>query len=88
MMAVCLALPRLFIALAVSYWSLLMQTIETLKAVDDKQIAELIGMSVHWVRKDRKTKRILPFFRIGDSVRYDVETVRKVFLSRMEGGKS
>lgn len=65
-----------------------MQTIQTLppRAVDDKQIAELIGMSVHWVRKDRKTKRILPFFRIGDSVRYDVETVRKVFLSRMEGG--
>lgn len=54
---------------------------------DDKQIAEIIRMSLPWVRKDRSTKRILPFFRVGRAVRYDVPTVRKAFLSRMEGGK-
>ena len=55
-------------------------------AVADKEIAKVIGMSLAWVRKDRATKRILPFFRIGESVRYDVATVRNVMLSRMEGG--
>lgn len=54
--------------------------------VDDKTIAELIGMSLHWVRKDRITKRLLPFFRVGGSVRYDVPTVRKALLARSEGG--
>jgi hypothetical protein len=54
--------------------------------VDDKSIASLIGMSLPWVRKDRRTKRILPFFRVGRAIRYDVPTVRKTFLSRMEGG--
>jgi hypothetical protein len=54
--------------------------------VDDKKIAEVIGMSVPWVRKDRATKRIIPFFRLGDCVRYDVQTVLKAFHARMEGG--
>ena len=55
-------------------------------AVADKEIAALIGMSVAWVRKDRATRRILPFLRIGHAVRYDVAAVRSVLLTRMEGG--
>ena len=54
--------------------------------VNDKQIAAVVGMSVAWVRKDRSTKRLIPFFRIGDCIRYDVSTVRAAFMSRMEGG--
>jgi len=54
--------------------------------VDDKAIAEVIGMSLPWVRKDRRTKRILPFFRLGGRVRYDVPTVRAALLARSEGG--
>jgi hypothetical protein len=54
--------------------------------VDDKTIAEQIGMSLAWVRKDRLTNRLLPFFRIGGRIRYDVPTVRKVLLARTEGG--
>jgi hypothetical protein len=57
-------------------------------AVDDKKIAVLIGMSLGWVRKDRATKRTIPFFRVGDCVRYDVATVRAVMNSRTEGGNS
>lgn len=56
-------------------------------ALNDKEVAKALGMSLAWVRKDRITKRILPFYRIGDCIRYDVDTVRKVMLSRMEGGK-
>jgi hypothetical protein len=54
--------------------------------VNDKTLAELIGMSLPWVRKDRRTKRLLPFFRLGGSIRYDVPTVRKALLARSEGG--
>jgi hypothetical protein len=54
--------------------------------VDDKTIAELIGMSLPWVRKDRRTRRILPFFRLGKRIRYDLPTVRKALLARSEGG--
>lgn len=56
-------------------------------ALTDKQIAKALNVSVAWVRKDRITKRILPFFKLGDSVRYDLATVRKSYASRMEGGK-
>ncbi|MBC7620588.1 MAG: hypothetical protein H7293_16660 [Candidatus Saccharibacteria bacterium] len=56
-------------------------------ALNDKEVAKALGMSLAWVRKDRITKRILPFYRIGGCIRYDVDTVRKVMLSRMEGGK-
>jgi hypothetical protein len=63
-----------------------MQDHEIPLIVDDKKIAEILGMSLPWVRKDRATKRLVPFFRVGDCIRYDVPTVRKAFLSRMEGG--
>jgi hypothetical protein len=55
--------------------------------VDDKTIAELIGLSLAWVRKDRRTARLLPFFRLGGRVRYDVPTVRSALLARSEGGQ-
>lgn len=54
-------------------------------AVDDKAIAAALGMSVAWVRKDRTTNRTVPFFRLGTSVRYNLATVQKAMLSRMEG---
>jgi hypothetical protein len=43
-------------------------------------------MSVHWVRKDRRTKRLLPFFKLGGSVRYDLERVRQSLRCMEEGG--
>jgi hypothetical protein len=63
-----------------------METKDLPLIVDDKQIAEIIHMSLEWVRKDRLTKRLLPFFRVGRAIRYDVPTVRKAFIARMEGG--
>ncbi len=55
-------------------------------ALTDKEVAQAFGMSVAWVRKDRITKRILPFYRIGDSVRYDLDTVHAWLTKSMEGG--
>lgn len=57
-------------------------------ALTEKQTAAQLNVSVFWLRKDRRTKRTIPFYRIGDRVRYDLETVRQSLLARTEGGKS
>lgn len=62
-----------------------METITT-GIVNDVTLAKLLSLSVAYVRKDRLTARILPFFAIGRSIRYDVATVREAMLARMEGG--
>lgn len=54
--------------------------------VDERKIAEIVGMSLPWVRKDRRGARLLPFFRLGSAVRYDVPTVLKAMRARSEGG--
>ena len=55
-------------------------------AVDEKSLSEAIGMSLAWVRKDRRTNRILPFYRLGKSIRYDLNRVRAALAIREEGG--
>lgn len=55
-------------------------------AVDEKTLAEAIGMSVAWLRKDRSGARILPFFRLGASVRYNIDRVREALDKQAEGG--
>ncbi len=55
-------------------------------AITEHQVAACIGMSVHWLRKDRRTKRLLPFYKLGDSVRYDLERVRQALQRTEEGG--
>jgi hypothetical protein len=55
-------------------------------AVDEKQCAEAIRMSVHFLRKDRMGKRIIPFYRIGDCIRYDLGRVREALIAAEEGG--
>lgn len=55
-------------------------------AVDEHQVAAAIGMSLAWVRKDRRTARTIPFFKLGTAVRYDLERVREALRAREEGG--
>ena len=81
-----IAARLLYFRQVASFESLAVENSKTPFITDDKGIAQELKMSLAWVRKDRATKRLVPFFRIGDCVRYDVETVRKAFLSRMEGG--
>ncbi len=56
-------------------------------AVDEHTLAAAIGMSVHFVRKDRRGKKIIPFIRIGGSIRYDIERVRKALAALEVGGE-
>ena len=54
--------------------------------LDEHQLAATLGMSVHWVRKDRRTKRLLPFYKIGDCVRYNSQRVFEALAAVEEGG--
>ena len=61
-------------------------TAGTRLAVDEKTLAEVIGMSVAWLRKDRSGARIVPFYRLGTSVRYSIDRVREALDKQAEGG--
>lgn len=46
------------------------------KVINEKQVAEIVGFSVPWVRKQRYEGGSIPYFKVGRSVRYrraDVE---------------
>ncbi|WP_130434115.1 hypothetical protein [Rivibacter subsaxonicus] len=57
-------------------------------AVNERACAQAIGMSVPWLRKDRRTKRLIPFFRIGTAVRYNIDRVREALATMEEGGQA
>lgn len=56
-------------------------------AVTEHEAAALLNMSVHFLRKDRRTKRRIPFYRIGDCIRYDMARVRQALAEFEEGGE-
>lgn len=55
-------------------------------AVDEQTCASAIGMSIHWLRKDRRGARLVPFYRLGDRVLYDLTRVREALAATEEGG--
>ena len=55
-------------------------------AVDEAACATAIGMSVHWLRKDRRGARLIPFYRLGDRVLYNLTRVQEALAAREEGG--
>lgn len=59
---------------------------ESAIAVDENAIAKQLNMSVHFLRKDRRGARVVPYFRIGGSIRYSVERVRAALSNLEEGG--
>jgi len=54
--------------------------------VDTEGIADFLDTSVSFVKKDRGGKRLIPFFRVGDLVRYDIDRVRAALQANEEGG--
>jgi hypothetical protein len=67
----------------------MMQAQETARiAVGEGEAAQAIGMSVFFLRKDRRTKRLIPFYRIGDRILYDLDRVRIALLMLEEGGSA
>ena len=56
--------------------------------LDTSAIAEFLGLSPAWVKKDRLTKRLLPFVRVGSSIRYDLARVREALAATEAGGSA
>ena len=56
-------------------------------AIDETRLAEALGMSVHFLRKDRRTKRLIPFYRLGGSIRYNLTSVTNALAACEEGGQ-
>jgi len=53
---------------------------------DDVQLAPLIGLSVSFLRKDRRADRVIPFVRVRGRILYDLGRVRAALLALEEGG--
>jgi tRNA G10 N-methylase Trm11 len=54
--------------------------------VDENTMAKQLNMSVHFLRKDRRGSRLVPYFRIGGSIRYSVARVQAALAELEEGG--
>ena len=57
-------------------------------ALTEQELASAIGMSVSFLQKDRNARRMIPYYRIGDSIRYDIGRVREALIKLEEGGPS
>lgn len=55
-------------------------------AFDERQCAEAINMSVAWLRKDRRGRRLIPFYRLGGRILYSPARVQAALDALEEGG--
>ena len=54
--------------------------------IDERELAVALGMSLSFLRKDRRGRRLIPFFKIGDAIRYDRTRVREALIGLELGG--
>ena len=63
-----------------------MQTQTNRQVVDEHEAAKALKLSVHTLRADRCGERRIPFFKIGASVRYDLDRVWQALAECEAGG--
>lgn len=51
------------------------------KLLNSQEVADRLGMSKIWVYKAAESG-LLPFYRIGDTIRFDPEEIEEYFRSR------
>ena len=56
------------------------------KLVLDREAAPHLGVSTSFLQKDRITKQLIPFYRVGGKVLYDVDQARAALESYRVGG--
>ncbi len=56
--------------------------------VDEFDAAHAINVSVHTLRKDRRTARKFPFYKIGKRVIYSLDRLRETLVEFEVGGTS
>jgi hypothetical protein len=57
------------------------------RLLDEKQLAELLSVSVQFLRDDRRGERRVPYIRLGRCIRYDIQLANKALESMVEGGQ-
>jgi hypothetical protein len=57
-------------------------------AMNEVEAAQALGISIHFLRKDRITKRIIPFYKLGDRVLYSPERIKQALAGLEEGGNN
>jgi hypothetical protein len=50
---------------------------EFMQLVDEKEAARIMGRGLQTLRNDRSMRRGIPYVKIGKSVRYSVDDIRK-----------
>ena len=56
------------------------------RILTERELSKEIKLSVFWLQKDRITARLIPFIRIGRSIRYDLAKVHAALATGEEGG--
>lgn len=55
-------------------------------ALNEKETATALGVSLSWLQHDRCGKRLIPFYRVGGLVRYNAARVSDALAAMEEGG--
>jgi prophage regulatory protein len=55
--------------------------------ITEREIAEALDVSVSWLQKDRVGAQLIPFVKIGTSVRYDLNEARLALRRLQRGGQ-
>ena len=55
-------------------------------ALNEKDVAARLKVSLSWLQRDRRTKKVIPFYRIGGNIRYSPERVAEALAKLEEGG--
>ncbi|RYF41732.1 MAG: hypothetical protein EOO27_46000 [Comamonadaceae bacterium] len=55
-------------------------------ALNEKETAAALGVSLSWLQHDRCGKRLIPFYRVGGLVRYNAARVSEALATMEEGG--
>ena len=56
--------------------------------VDEHAAAAALDVSVSWLQKDRRMKKLIPFYRMGGLNKYNLERARAALAALEEGGSS
>lgn len=62
-----------------------MDTHLPIKLITEAQVAEMLGVSTQSLRKNRLSNRIIPYLKIGASIRYDLEDVISFIKHNKQG---
>ena len=55
--------------------------------VTERELAQALDISISWLQKDRIGSQTIPFVKVGQNVRYDLEEARQALKAMSKGGR-